>query len=206
MKKFLLIILIFISVVISFTIKFDEPKILKEVIKKYNIFAKNRFLYLQNLIDSLKKTPLEKKLNEINLFINGAKYLSDEKLYHTQDYWATPYQFLAKNAGDCEDYAIAKYFALTAAGVNPNKLYFIYVRVRGLNVPHMVLGYFKNLNSPPLILDNLTNRILIATKRNDLTPIYMFNPSVLEKTKKNRYNKIYRKWDDLMRRIKKGII
>ena len=69
----------------------------------------------------------------------------------------------------------------------------------------MVLAYFKNLNSPPLILDNLTNKIFPASKRKDLIPVYMFNPVILENTLK-RKNGVYRKWDDLIKRIKKGVI
>lgn len=132
--------------------------------------------------------------------------MTDMQLYHKIDYWATPYQFLARDAGDCEDYAIAKYFALLYLHINPKKLYFVYVRVKRTNEPHMVLAYFYKKNAPPLILDNLTNRVLPANLRTDLIPVYMFNPFILEKTNKDKNNGVFRKWDDLMKRIKEGVI
>lgn len=41
-------------------------------------------------------------------------------IYTTSDYWATPYEFLARDKGDCEDYVIAKYFALLHLGIKKN--------------------------------------------------------------------------------------
>lgn len=43
-------------------------------------------------------------------------YKSDYALYGTKDYWATPAEFEAHQAGDCEDFAIAKYYDLMALG------------------------------------------------------------------------------------------
>jgi len=205
MKQFL-ILFICTFFLIGITKPYVSHTLLERITKKYGIFAKNRFIYQQKLLDSLKKANIMKKLNEINLFYNQAKYMSDMALYHKIDYWATPYQFLGKDAGDCEDYAIAKYFALRYLNVDPKKLYFVYVRVKKTNTPHMVLAYFIKKNKPPLILDNLTNRVMPANKRNDLIPVYMFNPVILEKTLKNKKNGVYRKWDDLIKRIKKGVI
>jgi len=53
---------------------------------------------------------------EVNNLVNQTPYLSDEENYGMEDYWATPKEFYAKSRGDCEDYAIAKYFALKKAG------------------------------------------------------------------------------------------
>ncbi len=202
-KVFFLLCIIFM---IGISKPYVSQKIIQKIAKKYGFFAKNRFIYQNKLLLSLKKANIMKKLNEVNLFYNQAKYMSDMALYHKIDYWATPYQFLGKDAGDCEDYAIAKYFALKYLGINLNKLYFVYVRVKKTNEPHMVLAYFYKKHSVPLILDNLTNRILPANKRTDLIPVYMFNPVILEKTLKNKNNGVFRKWDDLIKRIKKGVI
>ncbi len=204
MKK---LIMLFFSILFLYSKTYVDYKIIQKVAKKYGIFAKNRFLFQEDLLKSLinKNDDIMIKLNKINIFYNQSKYLSDMILYHKIDYWATPYQFLGKDAGDCEDYAIAKYFALKYLKINPKKLYFVYVRVKKTNTPHMVLAYFKTLNSQPLILDNLTNKIFPASKRKDLIPVYMFNPVILEKTLKQK-NGVYRKWDDLIKRIKKGII
>ena len=39
-----------------------------------------------------------------------------------KDYWATPIEFMGTGAGDCEDYAIAKYFSLINLGIPEDKL------------------------------------------------------------------------------------
>ena len=205
MKRFILFFICFVFI-IGVSKPYVNYTLIKKIAQKYGFFAKNRFLYQQKMLDNLKKENIMKKLNEINLFYNQAKYMSDMALYHKIDYWATPYQFLAKDAGDCEDYAIAKYFALKYLKINPKKIYFVYVRVKKTNIPHMVLAYFYEKNKPPLILDNLTNKIMPANKRKDIIPVYMFNPVILEKTLKNKKNGVYRKWDDLIKRIKKGVI
>ena len=44
------------------------------------------------------------------------------------DYWETPVEALWKGAGDCEDYAIAKYFSLRHLGVSSDKLRITYVK------------------------------------------------------------------------------
>ena len=205
MKKFIIFFICFIFI-IGISRPYVNYKLIEKITKKYGFFAKNRFLYQNKLLNNLQKAQIMKKLNEINLFYNQAKYMSDMALYHKMDYWATPYQFLGKDAGDCEDYAIAKYFALKYLNFDPKKLYFVYVRVKKNNIPHMVLAYFAKKNHPPLILDNLINKILPANLRTDLIPVYMFNPVILEKTLKNKNNGVYRKWDDLIKRIKKGVI
>ena len=205
MKKFIIFFICFIFIV-GVSKPYVNYVLIEKIAKKYGFFAKNRFLYQQKMLDSLKKENIMKKLNEINLFYNQAKYMSDMALYHKTDYWATPYQFLAKDAGDCEDYAIAKYFALKYLNVDPKKLYFVYVRVKKTNIPHMVLAYFDKKNRPPLILDNISNKIMPADKRTDLIPVYMFNPVVLQNASANKNNGVYRKWDNLIKRIKKGVI
>jgi predicted transglutaminase-like cysteine proteinase len=56
-----------------------------------------------------------------------------QKNYAIQDYWATPYQFLSRAKGDCEDFSAAKYLALRALGFHSNQLRLVvgYDRVRG---------------------------------------------------------------------------
>ncbi len=39
----------------------------------------------------------------------------------------------------------------------------------------MVLAYYTQPKAEPLILDNLINKIMPASKRRDLSPVYSFN-------------------------------
>ena len=83
-----------------------------KVEKKYNKFAKNRFVALNNLLKKLENADTKTKLEKINDFFNSVKYGDDKDIYGIADYWASPYEFLARDKGDCEDYVIGKYFAL----------------------------------------------------------------------------------------------
>ena len=67
------------------------------------------------------------------------------------------------------------YFSLIQAGVEEAKLRITYVKALKLNQAHMVLAYYSSPRAVPLILDNLTPKILPATKRRDLSPVYSFN-------------------------------
>ncbi|QOG11367.1 transglutaminase-like cysteine peptidase [Arcobacter sp. FWKO B] len=199
--KFLFAILIFIFV--GYSNEYVNQNILKQVEQKYGRFAKNRFVALEKLIDNLKNKTEEEKIELINDFFNNVKYASDIKNYGVTDYWATPFEFLARDQGDCEDYVIAKYFTLKHLGIPAHKMYFTYVRVKGYEEAHMVLTYYKTPTSEPLVLDNLRNKIFPASQRTDLTPVYNFNPEVLKDGKKTN---AHRKWDELLKKIRENKI
>ncbi|MDA7817933.1 transglutaminase-like cysteine peptidase [Sulfurimonas sp.] len=177
-----------------------EKSLLKKIEVKYKVFAKKRFFYLQQTLDEVKDESDLEKLKAVNNFFNDVRYTSDKKLYNKKDYWATPWEFLGKDAGDCEDYVISKYFALKYLGIDVKKLFFTYVRSTKFKQPHMVLTYFKTPRSEPLILDNNNRRIFPASARKDLTPIYNFNGEILQKGKKKKSHK---KWDQLKLNMKR---
>jgi predicted transglutaminase-like cysteine proteinase len=116
-----------------------------------------------------------KKIVEVNKFFNRVRYQTDIKNWGEKDYWATRMEFLGRDKGDCEDYVIAKYFTLKQLGVDTKKLYLTYVKLVKYKQAHMVLTYFKKPRSIPLVLDNFNKKILPATKRRDLKPVYSFN-------------------------------
>ncbi|HET7832212.1 MAG TPA: transglutaminase-like cysteine peptidase [Gallionella sp.] len=122
------------------------------------------------------------KLNAVNVFFNRRiLFLDDQTVWGKSDYWATPLEVLWKGAGDCEDFAIAKYFSLKAIGISPDKLRLTYVKVRiggpysNMFQAHMVLVYYATPTAEPLILDNLITEIRPASRRPDLVPIFSFN-------------------------------
>jgi len=179
-----LILFLIISVLLSAKEPFIDNKTLDSIEKRYGIFAKERFISLQNLLNSLENKDELVKLSAINSFFNKVRYISDMKLYNRSDYWATPFEFLAKDGGDCEDFVISKYFALIYLGISSKKLFFTYVKSKKFSKPHMVLTYFKRSNSIPLVLDNYNKKVLPASKRDDLIPIYNLNIDELNKSKK----------------------
>jgi predicted transglutaminase-like cysteine proteinase len=122
------------------------------------------------------------QLTLVNQFFNHRiLFKSDQDIWQEKDYWATPLQTLGRGQGDCEDFSIAKYMTLLSMGVPPEQLRLIYVKasIGGPNSrvtqAHMVVAYYPQLNSEPLILDNLINDILPAGQRTDLKPVYSFN-------------------------------
>ncbi len=197
-------VLILLSLLFMSTAYADKPYVEKQILNKigmkYKMFAKKRFFYLQQTLDENKGATDLEKLEAVNEFFNNVRYSSDMKVYKKKDYWATPWEFLGKDKGDCEDYVISKYFALKYLGMNPKKLFFTYVRSTKFKQPHMVLTYFKTPRSEPLILDNNNRKIFPASKRKDLTPIYNFNGEVLKKGKKQKSHK---KWDQLRLNMKR---
>jgi predicted transglutaminase-like cysteine proteinase len=137
---------------------------------------------LQRWHDMIAQGPAldeSEKLRRVNEFFNGARFVSDQELYGVADYWATPEEFIAHDAGDCEDFAIAKYFTLKAMGVDPAKLRITYVKSLTLDQAHMVLAYYPAPDAEPLILDNLNQLIKPAGERTDLRPVYSFNTEAL---------------------------
>src|SRR5690554_295382 len=75
--------------------------------------AATRVQAWQQLLIELQGVPEPEQLKRVNDFFNSTiPYVSDMKHWKKDDYWATPYESLVTNGGDCEDYVIAKYHAL----------------------------------------------------------------------------------------------
>lgn len=130
----------------------------------------------QALLERLPTLDEPAQLEAVNRFFNaGLRFRDDIDIWQQDDYWATPVEALRKGAGDCEDFAIAKYLTLREAGVASEKLRITYVKALRLNQAHMVLTYYATPDSIPLVLDNLVNVIQPASERTDLLPVYAFN-------------------------------
>jgi predicted transglutaminase-like cysteine proteinase len=136
---------------------------------------------LQTVLGGLAGQDEDAKLAAINQFFNRRiVFASDLEVWGQNDHWASPIETLAKGRGDCEDYVIAKYFGLLAAGVPVAKLRLVYVRAMlggpgGELLAHMVLAYYVTPGAEPLILDNLIAEMRPASRRPDLAPVFSFN-------------------------------
>lgn len=186
-------------------------KLLSEVENEYGEYAKRRLVAWQNLIQEGGGLTEQEKLTRVNNFFNRIQFVDDIVHWKKKDYWATPVELLATNGGDCEDFSLAKYFTLKALGVAESKLNLTYVKAVRYNQAHMVVTYYEQPDSVPLILDNLVPEILPATKRKDLVPVYSFNGSGLwlaksrGKGQKVGSSEKLKRWTDLQKRMPAGL-
>ena len=173
--KWLFILPLAIFSLTSIALTKQDNSWIKAVKYEYGERASRRVTAWRELIATLDNKNERKQLEEINLFFNQLYFVDDIRLWGKKDYWATPLEFLGSNAGDCEDFTIAKYFSLLELGVPDQKLRLIYLKALDLNQFHMILAYYPTPSSVPLILDNIDKEIKPATERTDLLPIYSFN-------------------------------
>lgn len=108
----------------------------------------------------------------VNSRINQARYIEDSVNWRTADYWATPFELL-RRGGDCEDYAVAKYFALRALGLRADEMRIAVVWDRGLHRFHAVLAVF--FDGRPVMLDNQRRTIGSAERPSVYAPLYSVN-------------------------------
>ncbi|MEN3975888.1 transglutaminase-like cysteine peptidase [Emcibacter sp. SYSU 3D8] len=73
-------------------------------------------------VAELKTLPLDERVRRVNDLVNEMGYWSDWDVYRKADYWATPAEMFEKMGGDCEDFALFKYFLLRASGVSAEDL------------------------------------------------------------------------------------
>jgi predicted transglutaminase-like cysteine proteinase len=114
----------------------------------------------------------------VNRFFNQRMaWRDDQSVWGQVDYWAAPLEMFGKGAGDCEDLAMGKYFSLLGLGVAESSLRLVYVRAQWEGRPqaHMVLAWYATPDAEPYILDNLNPKLLKASERPDLQPVFSFN-------------------------------
>jgi len=105
------------------------------------------------IVDSGRILEGRARLGNINRAINlQLKPMSDLALYGAEDVWSPPLATLAMGAGDCEDYAIAKFVALQEAGISPDDLRIVILRDDHREEDHAVVA--ARLDGNWLMLDN----------------------------------------------------
>lgn len=180
--------------------------------QRYGKQAVESVSQLQALLNEIQSAPEPEKLKRINQFFNQKihDFDDDMKIWGQTDYWATPLEALGKEAGDCEDYSIAKYVFLKYLHIPNERLRLTYVRAKiggphsKISQAHMVLSYYPEPDAEPLILDNMISDIRPASRRADLTPIFSFNSEGLwvgsGASKGNSPSHLSR-WRDLLSRV-----
>ena len=140
----------------------------------------------RNLVQYSAQSTETERLQMVNGYFNQWPPKQDSEAWNTPEYWCTPQEFMKQRGGDCEDYAIAKYFALRYLGFEARRLRIVIVRQRDENgafLPslHAVLAvHGKSANGDTwFILDNNArprdNIFPHLQYRGRLVPLYSLN-------------------------------
>ncbi len=125
-----------------------------------------------SLLEALRGSDPTTQLDRINRFINEAPYVSDRSNYDVPDYWATPRKFLER-AGDCEDFAIAKFMSLRALGWRNGDLRLVVLEDLNLGTVHAVVIAYRD--GVAWVLDNQIERVVAADRIRHYRPYYSLN-------------------------------
>jgi len=105
------------------------------------------------IVDNAKAREGRARLGEVNRAINLAlRPMDDLAQYGAVDVWSSPLATFASGAGDCEDYAIAKFAALRHAGISTDDLRIVIMRDTIRGEDHAVAA--ARLDGHWLMLDN----------------------------------------------------
>jgi predicted transglutaminase-like cysteine proteinase len=195
---------------ISFASALDFDRLQQILVSKFGVGQANVLGEWRQMLASDKNGSDSEKLRRTNDFFNRRIAFSDDiSIWGQSDYWATPVETIGRGRGDCEDFAIAKYFSLLNLGVPMNKLRLVYVKALQngpggqIQQAHMVLAYYASPNGDPLVLDNLVADIRPASKRTDLSPVFSFNSAGLWQGTGNQSSKSnLSRWQDLLARAR----
>lgn len=124
-------------------------------------------------IEAGEGNPIFQDIIDAHKNCDKMKFTSDAKAFNRSDYWATPKEFIQNGKGDCEDFAICKYYALRSAGFKYSDLKIIFGTNR-LNRYHVILSV--NFLGKKYILDNMYKEIIPYNQyMKYFSPIYSLN-------------------------------
>lgn len=124
-------------------------------------------------VSGSRELPTLKRVSLINRAVNRAlDYRSDQQIFGRADYWANPNEVAALGVGDCEDFAIAKLWALRSIGLTPEQLQFVVIKDTRRNVLHAVLAV--HLDGQTYILDSLSDKVATQGAFPNYKPIMSF--------------------------------
>ena len=116
------------------------------------------------------------RIGIINRAINLAiRPMSDLAQWGVLDRWSAPLETFTTGRGDCEDYAIAKYVALTQAGVAAEDVRLIIVHDLAVDENHAVVA--TRFNGNWIILDNRWLTLVKDSEMPRMVPLFALDQS-----------------------------
>jgi predicted transglutaminase-like cysteine proteinase len=136
----------------------------------------------KNMIAQARRSPEQEVLRMVNGYFNQWRPQNDQVAWGSPEYWTSPMEFIRKRGGDCEDYAIAKYFALRFLGLPAERMRIVAVRrldETGKPAPEMHAVLAVHTGATWFILDNNArpkNNIFPHTQyKGRFDPVYSVN-------------------------------
>jgi predicted transglutaminase-like cysteine proteinase len=126
----------------------------------------------RRIVDLLTPLELHAKLDAVNKLVNRYPYTPSASNWLEPNHWETPFEFLAKS-GQCQDYAIAKFMLLRAAGVPNELLRVVVLRDRRLALDHAVTVAY--VDGEALMLDNQIPDVVPVARIHHYQPYYSIN-------------------------------
>jgi predicted transglutaminase-like cysteine proteinase len=164
--------------------------------------------------------PESHRAGHVNLVMNGFRYAADVDTSGEEDHWDTPLEFVARGVGDCEDFAIAKYFMLLEAGIAPELVRLAFVFYTGdakalgaaagsTKRTHVVVLHYAHIGDrDPMVLDEVPH-IVPLSERADLHLVFDFGAdgnytaAVSESVVSSRaINRMMTKWAGVLDRMR----
>ena len=131
-------------------------------------------LQLLAIVDNARARDGRARLGEINRAINLAiRPMSDMAQYGQIDVWSSPLVTFTTGAGDCEDYAIAKFVALRLAGMSPDDLRIVVLRDTINGEGHAVA--MARLDQHWLSLDNRRMAMVEDSDVRNIRPLFVID-------------------------------
>jgi predicted transglutaminase-like cysteine proteinase len=153
----------------------DDWVIEREILERCRVYRERCpsrvALQFLSIIDGARVQTGRARLGYVNRAINLAiRPMNDIANYGVPEIWTAPLAMLAKGAGDCTDYAIAKYYALGEVGVpaDDRRLVVVSSKSQG-GQEHAVLAVREDQHW--LILDNRLMAIVDAADATQYFPL-----------------------------------
>lgn len=126
------------------------------------------------IVDGARARDGRARFGEINRAINLAiRPMSDMAQHGQIDVWSSPLATFTSGAGDCEDYAIAKFVALRLAGVSSDDIRIVVLRDSLLGEYHAVV--LARLDGHWLMLDNRRMAMIEDVEVRNHRPLFVID-------------------------------
>jgi predicted transglutaminase-like cysteine proteinase len=136
--------------------------------------ASDAALQLLAIVDAGRQREGRARLGEINRAINLAIHpMSDLAQFGQEDVWSSPLVTFYRGAGDCEDYAIAKFVALQMAGIPSDDLRIVVLADTLRGEGHAAAAV--RLDGRWLILDNRRMAMVEDADVRNYRPLYVID-------------------------------